>query len=72
MQQFVINQNQQANGDYEVHNLTTPCRWMPSPQNQISLGIHLHCGYAVQEAKARWPGNRINGCAYCCPACHTS
>lgn len=72
MQQFVLNQNQQANGDYEVHNLSNPCNWMPKPENQRYLGLHLHCGYAVQDALTRWPHLRINGCAFCCPACHTS
>lgn len=72
MQRFVINSNQQPNGDHEVHNLTTGCSFMPAPQNQIDLGIHATCHGAVLEARSRWPKHRINGCYYCCNACHTS
>ncbi len=72
MSKFIINQNVQANGDYEVHNLTTGCSFMPYPQNRVDLGEHLNCFSAVLAAKRRWPNARINGCYYCCNACHTS
>ena len=72
MQRFIINKNQQANGDHEVHNATTGCSYMPNPENRIDLGYHASCHGAVAEAKRRWPGNRINGCYYCANACHTS
>lgn len=74
MQRFILNKNQQANGDYEVHNRTTGCDWMPAPENQIDLGYHPSCHSAVQDAKQRYPGaaSGINGCAYCAPSCHTS
>lgn len=29
MSKFIINKNQQTNGDHEVHNLTTGCSFMP-------------------------------------------
>lgn len=72
MYKFIINKNQQPNGDYEVHNESRPCHTMPNPENRIDLGYHESCHGAVREAKRRWPGERINGCAHCCPACHTS
>jgi len=72
MSKFIINQNIQANGDYEVHNLTTGCSFMPYPQNRVDLGEHLNCFSAVLAAKRRWPNARINGCYYCCNTCHTS
>lgn len=72
MPQFIVNQNAQANGDHEVHNKTTGCNYMPNLENQIDLGYHNDCHGAVAEAKRRWPNNRINGCYYCCNACHTS
>ena len=72
MERFVLNQNVQANGDYEVHNVTTGCTYMPQPQNQIDLGYHASCHGEVAEAKSKWPTARINGCFWCCPACHTS
>lgn len=72
MQRFIINQNAQANGDHEVHNATTGCSYMPNLANQLDLGFHASCKEAVASAKQKWPNNRINGCYYCCKACHTS
>lgn len=69
---FIINKNQQQNGDYEVHNTTTGCSFMPQVANQIALGIHTDCASAVRQAKQNWPNARINGCYYCCRPCHTS
>lgn len=72
MPQFILNQNQQDSGDYEVHNKTTGCPRMPLPENQIDLGTHPSCHGAVANAKARWPNLKIDGCYYCCNECHTS
>lgn len=72
MSKFIINQNPQANGDYEVHNLTTGCSFMPHPQNRVDLGEHPNCFSAVLAAKRKWSNARINGCYYCCNNCHTS
>jgi hypothetical protein len=72
MPKFIINANPQSNGDYEVHNATTGCSYMPAPSNQIDLGNHADCFGAVREAKSRYPARRINGCFYCCNPCHTS
>jgi hypothetical protein len=72
MAKFIINRNAQSNGDHEVHNATTGCSFMPAPENQIDLGVHVSCHGAVSLAKQKWPDNRINGCYYCCNACHTT
>jgi hypothetical protein len=72
MHKFIINNNQQINGDYEVHNETAGCSFLPLPQNRIELGYFLSCHGAVDHAKTKWPTNRINGCAFCCPLCHTT
>ena len=72
MQKFIINQNQQSNGDHEVHNASTGCSHMPNVENQIDLGYHESCKEAVSGAKQKWSDNRINGCYYCCRVCHTS
>lgn len=69
---FVINKNQQQNGDHEVHNKSTGCIFMPDATSQIDLGYYASCREAVAQAKQQWPGNRINGCYYCCNECHTS
>ncbi|SDZ93773.1 hypothetical protein SAMN05660420_00802 [Desulfuromusa kysingii] len=72
MPSFVINKNQQSNSDHEVHNATSGCTYMPNPENQIDLGTHVDCHGAVAKAKSSWPDSKINGCYYCCNACHTS
>lgn len=72
MPSFILNRNQQPNGDNEVHNTTTGCSWMPSPENQIGLGYHASCHSAVQQAKTTYRNARINGCIHCCEACHTT
>ena len=72
MARYVINKNAQANGDHEVHNITNGCNYLPNHENQIDLGYHNSCHEAVAHAKRKWPDYRINGCYYCCNACHTS
>ncbi|PTU29143.1 hypothetical protein CJD38_17495 [Stenotrophobium rhamnosiphilum] len=69
---FIINRNAQPNGDHEVHNVSTGCSFMPSAESQINLGVYSACHEAVSNAKQQWPSHRINGCYYCCYACHTS
>jgi len=71
MSEFILNRNVQENGDYEVHNVTAGCLYMPFEQNQIPLGSHLTCSGAITRAKNNYPHHRINGCYYCCNACHT-
>ncbi|WP_275946148.1 hypothetical protein [Vibrio metschnikovii] len=42
MPNYIINKNQQANGDHEIHNTTSGCSFMPNAENQVSLGAHLY------------------------------
>ena len=70
MPSYIVNTQQQANGDHEVHNTTTGCPYMPNIANQLSLGVHHTCHGAVAKAKQTYW--QSNGCFYCCPACHTS
>ena len=69
---YYLNQNQQDNGDYEVHIIN--CLHGALPQNQIQLGWFTGCSGAVAEARRRFPdiASLINGCYYCSNACHTS
>ncbi len=71
MSVFIVNKQSQFNGDHEVHNLTTGCRYMPQSQNRVELGEHPCCYDAVLFAHRNWPQSRINGCYYCCNECHT-
>lgn len=70
MARYYINRNAQSNGDHEVH--VDPCSYMPDASNRVDLGNHPNCQSAVRDAKSRWPNERINGCYYCCNACHTT
>ncbi|MCP2264716.1 hypothetical protein APR03_002054 [Promicromonospora thailandica] len=70
MPNYCVNKNAQSNGDYEVHDLASTRRCLPSPSNRLNLGYFASCSGAVAEAKRR--GYRMaNGCAHCVPACHT-
>ena len=73
MPYFIINKNQQSSGDYEVHNQTAGCSFLPHPDNRIGLGHFSNCHGAVRAAKSRFPqqAHQINGCYYCARACHT-
>ncbi len=66
MASYYVNRRQQANGDNEVH--VTGCSYFPSDAQY--LGDYSSCHGAVAEAKRYYP--RAIGCAFCCPACHTS
>lgn len=72
MPEFVLNNNMQPNGDYEVHNKSAGCLWMPRPENRTHLGQFNDCQTAVLAAKLRRFSDSINGCRFCCPDCHTS
>ena len=72
MPYYIINKNAQSNGDHEVHEKSANCQFMPNIENQVDLGWHSSCHSSVDDAKKKWPNNRINGCYYCSRSCHTS
>ncbi|MCA4423036.1 hypothetical protein LDY25_13715 [Acinetobacter baumannii] len=72
MDHYIINKNPQYNGDHEVHNATKGCNYLPSIENQVSIGNFVNCQQAVAQAKSNWPNNRINGFYWCANACHTT
>jgi hypothetical protein len=66
MNDYYVNNRAQSNGDHEVHK--SGCTYMPSDKKY--LGQFSSCHDAVREAKKTY--SQSNGCATCCPACHTS
>jgi len=68
MARYYVNKNAQDNGDHEVHE--QGCSHMPDMENRIYLGEFSSCQGAVRKAKEYYA--KADGCAYCCPACHTS
>jgi len=69
-QQYFVNKQAQANGDYEVHNYSCGYLIQMSPENKKSLGHFNNCGDAVTEARKHHP--TANGCFFCSKTCHTS
>lgn len=65
MDRYYVNNNQQRNGDHEVHK--HGCGWMPA--NVTYLGSFSSCVPAVQAAKRIYP--QSNGCYFCSNACNT-
>ena len=71
MTRYYVNKNAQPiSKDHEVHR--PGCTRFPSQVNAEFLGDFLSCHGAVQEAKRKHPGWRVNGCFYCSRDCHTS
>ena len=69
MAYYYVNDNAQANGDHEVH--VAGCSWLGLIVSKSYLGDYGWCGPAVAQARA-FHYSQSNGCAYCCPSCHTS
>lgn len=67
MKYYYVNKEQQNNGDHEVHN--EDCRFLPSIQNKLYLGVFTTCKDAVKEAKKHY--DQVNGCYFCSNECHT-
>ncbi|PVY68834.1 hypothetical protein C7440_1247 [Pusillimonas noertemannii] len=71
MPHFILDNGRLPNGDYDVHNRTAGCAFMPHSANQISLDLHSSCESAMAKARQLRPSwHRINGCQWCCLACH--
>ena len=73
---YILNAQQQdpATGhNYEIHNADT-CPHLPAEVHRFTLGHFNQCHLALEEAKRRVPqwADRIDGCAWCCPRCHTN
>ena len=65
MDNYYVNNNEQPNGDHEVHR--EGCTYMPS--NRTPLGRFSNCQDAVREAMRHY--RQVNGCYFCSNACHT-
>lgn len=70
MPTYIVNENAQSNGDYEVHDQASAYGCLPNSSNQVWLGSFSSCKGAVDEANS--PGySPANGCFYCANSCHT-
>lgn len=71
MTSYVISMIPHHNGNYEVHDKSHGCPFMPSIYNLIQLGEFKSCSEAIHKAKEQWPELKISGCYFCCTPCHT-
>lgn len=74
MSKYILNKNKQdslSGENYEVHNEAT-CTHLPLYENRISLGNFDNCRDALAKAKSEYPKSKddIDGCYWCCNACH--
>lgn len=67
MASYYVNNNPQSRGEHEVH--VTTCYYFSQIHSKTYLGEFVFCQDAVQKAKQ--VHSNVDGCAYCCSACHT-
>ena len=67
MEHYYVNKIAQTTGEHEVHTLS--CSFLPSIDNRVYLGHFSSCAEAVREARKHYA--KVDGCYYCCNACHT-
>lgn len=68
MAQYCVHRTAQPTGEHEVHILDTLWPTLPSPENQLPLGVHSTCHTAILKAKQYF--NSVDGSKHCSPACH--
>ncbi|MEJ1337052.1 MAG: hypothetical protein RPU64_04830 [Candidatus Sedimenticola sp. (ex Thyasira tokunagai)] len=67
MGNYCVNKNAQPTGEHEVHKIG--CSYLPLIENRIPLGDCSNCQGAVKKARTIY--SIVDGCKYCCNACHT-
>ena len=69
MFRYYVNRRKDENGKHEVHR--EGCSWLNLILDREYLGEHDSCFGAT--VKAILEGySPVDGCAHCCPECHTS
>ncbi|RXK85717.1 hypothetical protein ESB13_02560 [Filimonas effusa] len=64
---YYVSNRAQPDGYHEVHN--EDCQFLPSVNNRDHLGIFTSCYPAVAAARAKY--DKVDGCKFCSPGCHT-
>lgn len=67
MYNYYVNDNEQNNGDHEVHR--NGCSYLPLIVSKTYLGMFVNAVPAVQAARKYYV--QVNGCAYCSPEANT-
>ncbi|MCJ8325089.1 MAG: hypothetical protein HRU29_08965 [Rhizobiales bacterium] len=77
MNKYIRNRNKQPlfnGGNYEIHNADNgACSHLPDISSCLDIGHFENCNDAIKQARILWPdiAGDIDGCYYCCEACHT-
>lgn len=76
MDKYILNRNKQdsdSGENYEIHNESEGCSYLPDLANRIELGYFSNCEGAMKKAEKEYPqwAKDINGCYYCANDCHT-
>jgi hypothetical protein len=74
MSKYILNDNKQDSRsgiNYELHNEEN-CNRLPLLLNRLDVGYFSNCQDAMRAAKSKYPyrASDIDGCYYCCAACH--
>ena len=67
MERYYVNKEAQETGEHEVHR--DGCSHPAEYSNRQYLGYYSSCEGAVKAAKDYY--SNVDGCYYCCRACHT-
>lgn len=65
---YYFNDNVDNNGFHEVH--TGTCSFLPSALNRTYIGQYNNCKTAIIAARLAHPGEKFDGCFFCCHECH--
>lgn len=76
MAKYILNRNRQDSQsglNYELHNETASCEYLPHHQNRLDVGYFNSCHQAMAAARQKYPqyASSIDGCRWCSPDCHT-
>lgn len=67
---YYLNSNPQRTGEHELHK--EGCKYLALANRVIYIGDFLNCRSAIISARSIYSTLRIDGCAFCCPECHTT
>lgn len=68
LQGYWLHDEPQEDDTFFLH--TDVCEYLPKLESRTPLGLHADCWSAVRQA--RFIRNKVEGCPYCSPACHTT
>jgi hypothetical protein len=63
---YYVSKNAQEGGEHEVH--VESCAYFPNIDNRLYLGDFFSCKEAIMTARGQY--KEVDGCFYCCNACH--